>query len=298
MRVLLAVAKRPGSHARRERVIGMPMVASRQWCVLLASAVVLAACGRSAAPEPAPEGEAQASTELPPVTEPPLDRERLLFAVARAASDFATGRNDRERQLQLDGRRFEVRLRFGCEGDDMATRRWSFDEPSRVLRIRVEPELSATGLAIEALGLEPFEAVEGFWIRRPWLLQAACSTRRAPPESDAEGRSSSKEGGEELGAEQPRIGIAHFFTEQDSRTLRRDNRAYEATIRLANEEEPSTTGYDLVLSGRLTRMPDGRVIACAGGVASVPPRCIVSADFDRVTLARPDRTVVAEWSSG
>ena len=271
------------------------MVSLRPWSVLLASAALLAACERSPPAGTEAESEPTSPTELLPVADPPLDRERLLLAVARAASDFAAGRDDGERQRQLSGRRFEVRLRVGCESDDIATRQWSFDEPNRVLRVRVEPELSASDPAIAALGLEPFEAVEGFWIRRPWLLHAACpeTAPAAPADEEADGEADAP--GERPPAAQPHVGIAHFFTEQDSRLRRRDQRAYETTVKLAEGEQPSPTGYDLVLSGRLTQLPGGRVIACAGNGAAAPPRCIVSADFDQVRLARPDGTMIAEW---
>ena len=58
------------------------------------------------------------------------------------------------------------------------------------------------------------------------------------------------------------------------------------------------TGIAERTGGQTERLPDGRVIACAGDGATAPPRCIVSADFDAVRVARPDGTVVAEWSSG
>jgi len=293
------MAKRHGSHGVRKRVIAVPMVARRPWLALLAGAVLVTACERS--PTPAPEDSGPPTpSELLPVADPPLDRERVLIAVARAASDFAAGRDDGARQRDLAGRRFEVRLRFGCEGDAFASRQWSFDERRRVLRVRVEPELSGAGPAIAALGLEGFEAVEGFWIRRPWLLQAACPVRREAPEAEDEGAVPAEESEAEAldSASEPRIGIAHFFSAQDSRTLRRDSRAYEATVQLAEGEQPSAAGYDLVLSGRLARLPDGRVIACSGEAALTAPRCIVSVDLDRVELARPDGTRVAEWSSG
>ena len=57
-----------------------------------------------------------------------------------------------------------------------------------------------------------------------------------------------------------RIGIAQFFTEADPRTGHHGERAYETTTVLDKDELPSTQAYDLVLTGRLTRLRGGRVI--------------------------------------
>lgn len=284
----------------------MPL--SPRTLLLFASVGLLAACqGADETPEASRTPSAQVAAPALPVAEPPLDRSGLLLAVAQAASDFAAGRDDAARQRALDGRLFEVALRFGCSdtGDD--TRLWSFDASTRVLRVRVEPELTASSPEVSAFELGDFEAIEGFWIRRPWLLEAACPA--APARAGAPGAPSSpgsEEGGGAVPAAEeqrtapaiPRIGIAHFYTEEDSRTLRREDRAYQATKKLATDEEPSENGYDLVLSGRLSRMPDGRTIACAGRDPARPPTCIVSVTFDRVSLRRADGELVAEWSSG
>lgn len=195
------------------------MVSIRQWITVLASTLLLTGCERSQDAGKTPADEALAPSEILPV-DPPLDREGLLRAVGRAASDFASGLEDRDRQLQLDGRLFEVRLRFGCAGDAIETREWSFDEGQRVLRVRVEPELTSDSAALEALNLEGFEAVEGFWIRRPWLLEAACpAVREISPAADATAApdpaaqpaaDTETDPDADNNALSPRVGIAHF----------------------------------------------------------------------------------------
>lgn len=272
---------------------------------------MLFACqGGNDTPAASDTPSSQSGVDVLPVAEPPLDRAELLLAVARAASDFAAGRDDTARQRALDGRLFEVALRFGCENPAEGTRTWTFDDSGRVLRVRVEPELTVDSPEIAPLDLGDFEAIEGFWIRRPWLLEAACPAAPTPPEPSDAGSTPIDEDASETAREEPaegeqplpppiqRIGIAHFYTANDSRTLRREHRAYQATRKLAAGEEPSSDGYDLVLSGRLSRMPDGRIIVCAGRDPSRPPTCIVSVTFDRVALRRPDGALVAEWSSG
>lgn len=271
------------------------------------SIALLGACEQSE-DTAAPNGPPTTSiAEALPAVDPPLDRSALLLAVSRAASDFATGRDATARQRNLDGRLFEVGLRFGCSGETIPTRSWSFDETSRVLRVRVEHELTIDAPEIQGLGLDGFEAIEGFWIQRPWLLDAACpaveptrdSTDTTASTEEVDDRDEAAPAAEPAtAAPSPRVGIAHFYTADDSRTLRRDSRAFQATRKLAAGIEPSRDGYNLVLSGRLSRMPDGRVIACAGRDPDRPPTCVVSVTFDRVALRQPDGELVAEWSSG
>jgi len=277
----------------------MPVLPSRRCLGLLASVLVLASCERTER-EPSQTPVSSASPDLTlPVAEPPLDREALLMAVAYASSDFAAGNDDTERQRQLDGRPFEVRLRFGCPGDQAGARQWSFDQQERVLRIRVEPQISGSTPLLATLGLDEFEAAEGFWVNRPWLLQPGCPAPRpaAGPKADAPASVANTAGEQERSAALPMIGIAQFYTDEDSRTLRRETKAYEATIKLSGGEAPSSRGYDLVLSGRLTGLAGGRVISCIGG-EDVSPSCMISARIDHVSLNEPDGGILAQWSSG
>lgn len=268
---------------------------------LLASVALLASCDQTdndASPAPP-----TASATLPPtltVADPPLTREALLLTVVRTASDFAAGRSAKQREL--DGKRFEVALRFGCPGDNSNSQTWLFDEAEQVLRIRAEPQISLETPLLRELGYNGFEAAEGFWIRRPWLLQAACPARPAAetprrPADIARGEQPVAEPPSQTVPALPQIGLAQFYTDEDSRISRRDSRAYEATVQLAEGAAPSWIGYDLVLSGRLNSLPDGRVIAC-GGNSDAPPSCIVSVRFDHVRLQAADGSVISDWTAG
>ena len=258
-------------------------------------------CDRKDAAAPdRPPNESSALRQLP-VAEPPLDREALLLAVVRAASAAATGADRADSDRELAGKRFELRLRFGCPDDptgDDATRNWSVDEERRVVRIEIKPEIvNDTPLVQEYLG-SGFEAAEGFWIRRPWLLQTAClGTDDAPPASDDQGV---REAPAPSTLDEPaaRVGLVQFFTSDEGRTHRRDSRPYRTTKTLAEQERPSAAGYDLVIRGRLQSLPDGRVISCASS-GSRQPSCIVSARFEEVALERADTgELLAEWPSG
>lgn len=259
-----------------------------------------------------PAGSTAPMVPALPIVVPPLSREGLLLAVVHAASAAALGQADTEAQRQLDGKRFELRMRFGCGGETPATpddpRSWTFDAKRRVLSLQVKPELGKKLPLMEELSGDTYEAVEGFWIRRPWLLTSACPAsppEEAAPEAAASPQTDTKQVASEKPAATPspdadltpRIGIAQFFTPTDARTHRRDNRAYKTTRVLKEGEAPSAAGYDLVISGRLRRLADGRVIACRVADPSAPPDCILSAEFDKVSIELPSGEVIAKWSS-
>lgn len=268
---------------------------------------VLAACGpaepdNSVDNAAAPENETSAS--VLPVAVPPLDREALLIAVMRAASAAALGRDDAQVQRELDGKRFELRIRFGCNGptDAQQPLSWRFEEPSRTLRVAARPDVLADDPLVAAMiGTDGIEEVEGFWIPRPWLLSAACpavpSAASPPTESAPETEDSDEPPAPSAPAPtEQRIAIAQFFSDTDPRTGRRTDRAYEAVVALAEGAVPSREGYNLVLSGRLQALPGRRVIHCAAPAPRERPDCIISAHIDEARMERPDNgTILARW---
>ena len=276
----------------------------RKWVALCAA--LLTACQVQEPEDSAVHNEAVAepkSRQLP-IVEPPFNRGRLLLTVARVASAYSLGAEDSGVQRSLDGKQFEVRLRFGCEGPAQGTHGWSLDPDGRTLRLRAVADLTLADTSVKAVSDDSVEAAEGFWLQRPWLLQAGCPADEAealvPVKADAESS-------DETPAREPerpptaaiaRVGIAQFFTAEDARTGRRTNRPFEAVKQLEAGQAAGENGFDLVLSGRLQARKDGRVISCAGSRSDRAPDCIVSADIDRVRIENPaDKSVVAEWSS-
>ena len=267
---------------------------------------LLPACGVQ---QPQETGEENQATLSPPrrlpIVEPPIDRTRLLLTVARAASAHSAGINDVAVQRSLDGKQFEVRLRFGCEGPGpgQSDHGWSLDPDGRTLRLRAVPNLFLDDDVTRSVADDQVEAVEGFWLPRPWLLQAACPSGQqtavpATPAGDPE-RAKAEPAKASLprAPAQQHIGIAQFFTAEDARTHRRMSRPFEAVKQLGEDEQVGEGGFDLVLSGRLRARGDGRVILCAGSGVDRPPDCIVSAEVDRVWIESPeDKAVLAEWS--
>lgn len=292
--------------------MGEPMESSRasppifaHGSLLLAALAGLAACQQ----QPQPEENVQKPAAKPEPRLPvvprleSLDRGAILAAVAQAASAHAAGADDVAAQRALDGRQFEFRIRFGCRGpsNDLPEQwlGWSQDPESGTLRVRAKPTLAGEDPLVRELGGARFEAVEGFWIPRPWLLQPVCPAAAAVQAAPlGEGAEDDAKVAEPI-PRWPRIGIAQFYSETDPRTGRRSMRAYEA-VKTMNPGRPvGSPGFDLVLSGRMKALPDKRVIACSAKGAQSPPDCIISADFDRVWIEEPESDeVIAEWTSG
>ena len=285
--------------------------------VMTAMVIILGACRQ---PEPTDGnqevvGDAVLNLPAVPRPQPPMDRAAILAAVARAASAAAAGVDDMAAQAVLDGRQFEFRIRFGCKGPSTDLRKewlgWSFDSETGTLRVRAKPTFAPGEQLVKMLGGDQFEAVEGFWIPRPWILEAACPAAAAvspafaePPVDAVSDEAGAKPpatsaAAAELMPKWPRIGIAQFFAHTDSRTGRRSMRPYEAVKTLNPKLPIGSQGFNLVLSGRLKGLPDKGVIACVAKGADSPPECIVSVDFDRVWIESPGNgEVIAEWGGG
>lgn len=235
-----------------------------------------------------------------PVIEAPYNRARMLLTVMRAASAHATGQNDAATQRTLDGKQFEFRLRFGCSGQGpLGDYGWSVDPDGKTLRLRAVPTLSLEDEVVRTVAGEKVEAAEGFWLNRPWLLQAACPVSRLPNQSRVQSSSSQNSDAKPPPpdrTENQRVGVAQFFGSEDSRTRQRLGQAFEAVVQLKEGQKVGADGFNLILSGRLRATKDGRVILCSGDDPDQPPDCIVSAAIDRVQIENPeDKAILAEW---
>ena len=253
----------------------------------------VAGCGGSQKEESHQSEQSAANDSEPaalPTVDPPLTRRDLILAAMEASTALVTAADDAEQQQQqLNGRSFSFRIRL-CEGAPSRDR-LTFDRARRVLRVAVSPDLGANDPVAVALGAGKYEAVEGFWVPYPWLLQAACPPApssgkaeypgAAPPIAPAQAR--------------PTLALAEFFLLDADRSARREGRPFSVTRRL---DEGVTPGpVDLVLQGRLARLPGARVINCVASPAMLAPECIVSVRFDAVRLEQANTgELLGEWS--
>ncbi len=241
-------------------------------------------------PAPPPPEVPQATPEAaePVIPEVLLQRADLI-QLAAAASDALSGGPTPGNELA--GRRFIVRIPFGCGGpaaDDMAPLGWRYDAESKTLRVRVTPQdWGKVPWLNERLDGGAIEAIEGFWLPRPWTRSEACPAAAAGvvigPSLAGERASS--------------LGIAQFFGPDSSRVGQRRGRALEAVARIEPERIPGERGLHLVLEGRVAQVPGGQEAAlCHAATAYDRPTCLISAEFERVAIENPvTQKSIADW---
>lgn len=216
-----------------------------------------------------------------------LDRAQLLEAVRLAADAAAAGSAPPERNRELPGRGFELRLPFGCPAGPEGAEHWAnatLDIQRRTLRLSVRPPLSKadTWLA-ELVTDQVFDAAEGFWIERPWTGSEACppplpSAPQAPEE-----------------AARPTVAVTQFFAPDAPRTLQRGGRPYTITRKL-NVGETTEGGFRVVLAGRIAAFADGNPVRCRVESNAFRPICVVAVEFTRVAVERTsDGFMLATW---
>lgn len=261
------------------------------------SALMLVQCDRAERIETVPaEPVATPAAPTPAGPAPALTREDLILAMEQAASAYASGQTPTGDSLS--GRRFSIRLAFGCDGprtnaadaagDGLA--RWSWDEDRRSIRLSLAPgDWAESALVVGAGGGAAWEAVEGFWIPRPWLKSDACPGQTVDPLQAGA-----------AGASPQTVGLAAVFGPDSSRLGRRDGRAYVHTIRPEGDAVliPPPDGYRLVLEGRASAFPDSRAIHCRAPGPDSRPVCVMAATLDRVAFEDASGRQLSEWRVG
>lgn len=249
----------------------------------------------SAAAEPTPVGSATVEPVIP-VVEPltPLDRGDLLDLVNAAVDAVASGATPPPAVSEAVDRRFEIAVPFGCAGaaepDSEAPLRWRYDEEEETLRLHV----AVTRWTAADWGLQESvegEAIEGFWIERPWSSSSACRQRPAAS-------------GTPLATPERTLAIAQFFRGDVRREALREGRPFESVQRIASEDFAAPQGFRLMLSGRIERVPAAS--GSAGPVHCIQPqdgrqrpRCVVAVTLDEVRIENPaSGEVLATWQIG
>jgi hypothetical protein len=290
----------------------------------LAASQVLAACQRQ---QPAPP-----AAETPPVVAPPepaplapaaLDRAALLRALEVAAAAYASGKASAEDDVV--GRRFVVRQAFGCQGPSEAAgrgvARWTWGRDRRSVEITMIP---ADWSDHPAFGGDqgPWEAVEGFWISRPWMREGGCPAAPAPspaPEGAAQSLPKTAPAakapmakapsGSPVGSAPPSVlafaspevaGLAAVFAREGSRVGRRDGKPFTFSMKAEGEApvEAPQGGLRLVIEGRLVAFPEGGAVRCVAPSTEVRPVCFAAAEVDRVAYEDAEGKLLREWRPG
>jgi hypothetical protein len=221
----------------------------------------------------------------------------LLTAIDAARTAYAAGAPPADGELA--GRRFAIRQAFGCGGPlrgapevaaslppGVAGWTWSRDQRSIDISLTPADWTKTQGLAT---GETAWEAVEGYWLSRPWLREEGCPSAPAgaAPQLDPA-----------VGAAALTTGLAAVFEQGSSRVGRRDGRAFTLTLRGDPSPAPPVGGYRMVIEGRLTAFTDGRAIRCRSAHIDQMPVCVAAAEVDRVAFEDAGGELLKEWRVG
>jgi hypothetical protein len=243
-----------------------------------------------AAPAPAPP-----PAPPPPPAEPGImGRAELLALAARSADAAASGGPVPREAGEAVGRRFDLPLPFGCRGpaagEGAAPLRWSYDESAEVLRVQARARTWSPA-DWEIAPESGIEAIEGFWIARPWLW--GFGWPRATGRAVATGTDAVTLPGQTLA-------VAQIITGDTRRDARRGTRPFELVRRLPKAELDTSRGFRMRLSGRLGRIPGGGPVRCLqpAGIDQ-RPICMIAVTLAEVRIENAvDGTVLATWAIG
>lgn len=242
-------------------------------------------------PEPAATPEPAETPQTPAIPLPPpaLTRADLLDMAEQAAAAYASGGPAPEGEAGLVGRNFRVRIPFGCYGprqaggDDWAG--WEYADEGATIRLSATPENWTDTGFVAQLGGAPYDAVEGFWIPRPWMDGDGCPPIRVDPLGGAPAASPQT------------VGLAAFFEVDSSRVEQRGDRPWQAAIRAPEGETlERPAGFHLIVEGRLGAFADGRPVRCSSGGPDQRPLCIIRIRREYVAFSPiGSDEIIQEW---
>jgi hypothetical protein len=274
--------------------------------VVCLSSLALIQCDRKSEPAAPVQTEAPTASPAPatvltpkPVTA--LTRVELVSAAGQAASAYAQGRTPTDAD-PLVGRSFAVRIPFGCTGPSAPVEgaaadgvgRWSWGPDNKTIQISLTPgDWTGSALTVQPgladVSAPTWEAVEGFWVPRPWLAAETCPGIQADPLQIAQ-----------AAATPQTVGIAAVFETGGSRLGRRNGKAYAFTVRQEGEQPLAAPagGYRLLLEGRVVGFPEGRALRCRAPGPDQRPVCVVAVQLDKVTFEDASGATLSEWRPG
>jgi hypothetical protein len=242
----------------------------------------------SSSSSPAPVQIAEPKPMIVPP--PPLGRREIIEGATLAAASYAAGEASATDQSSLIGRRFSLRIPFGCDGPQAspgsAQAFYEIDAVRRTIKLVARP---GDWTALPAIQQPPaggdVEDVEGFWLTRPWSYAEACPARRVAPVPATPTAVAAQV-----------LGLAQVFHKEGSRLLRRDGRAYEFVQKAPGDlPTPPAGAYRLVLEGKVVGFGGGRAIRCWSETPDHRPICIYGIEFERVAFEDAAGQMLAEW---
>ena len=242
-----------------------------------------------------------AKTEVaaPAVTAPPasivpqiLTREDLIREAALAASEFAASGKLAGGTASLVGKRFAVSIPFGCGGFQNSLSNpqlaMSYDAEQQSIVLTARPGAWTTLPLIQGLASGEIDAVEGFWIPRPWTSAQSC-----PPQMDYPAPVTPTPPTAQT------IGLAQIFPTGGSRLSRHAERPYIFTRKIAAGDNAALSStYRLVLEGRITGFTKDSALRCWMEAPDHQPLCLFAVTFERVAFADGETgKQIATWTN-
>ncbi len=269
-----------------------------------------------AAPTPAP-------ALAPPKERPLLGRRDFISLAAKAADASASGEAVPQDVLNAVGRRFDLVLPLGCPAPDnssLSGTNWSYDKDRSRLRISIPPvEWKATDWNLDEEA--KVEAIEGFWIARPWSSSTGCPPPLLVPASgqpsDARTSADDTEEGKSVGKNTPvpandegaattpsappveTLAVAQFVTPESTSSIRRAGRPFDIVTRVTPDQIDASRGFRIRLTGRIEQVPGGAPIQCIQPSGREHrPQCVIAAVLDDVKVENAATgAVLATWSA-
>lgn len=266
--------------------------------------------GRKSAPQPqiAADSAPQPSVARPivlPAESLTLSRAELVSLAAKATDALSSGTQLPQAVRDSAGRRFELLIPFGCGGPSPSNGGnafWTYDKAQGRLRISVTP--IQWQAADWNLGEVPtLEAIEGFWVDRPWSSSGDCPAAPEQAEPAPEPAKDTAAPNEQPVAkpQEPErtLAVAQVFLADGTRGIRRANRPYSIVTRIPPERFDGTRGFRLRLTGRIERVPNGKPVQCVQPQGpDRRPACLIATVLDEVRIENPaSGEVLATWSA-
>lgn len=273
--------------------------------ILCFSALTLGGCERKQNAEPPAEPTVvSAPIEVPALPPPLVGRADLLEELDLARAAYAAGQANVGETLA--GRRFAIRQVFGCQGAshagetgaDLGVARSKSGRQQGTVDISLTPaDWSAAPVLAQAEA--EWEAVEGYWLTRPWLRSEGCPAQPAIATQLVNGHANTALDST-MGVNPPfqTSGLAAVYAQGSSRLGRRDGKAFTLTLRGDPPTSSPQNGYRMVIEGRFSAFPDGRSIHCHSPTIDQTPVCVAAANIDRVAFEDADGKLLKEWRLG
>ena len=287
---------KPGLSDRKPWFIAPLVIAAALAAILLA--VLLLHKEPSTPVKPAPQQQQQqqqAANPAPvavPKPLPPLGRRDLIDAARASGALLAAVGNLPPPDKDMVGRPFTIRIPFGCDGLQIGAApsqlSLSYDPDNKSMTLTAQPNVWTQLPMVQALpNLAGIDAVEGFWLARPWSYSESCPPRIDYPAVAAPTAPTAQT-----------IGLARFFGTAESRVLQHADHPFTFTRKLADDDLSALNhGYVLVLSGRLSSYQDGRVLHCWMEAPDHHPVCLFSVTFDHVAFEDASTSeTLAQWN--